>query len=160
MRASVLRSLLDAQRRRQPVALITNLASGEQRLIGAEESADDVLAAALAEGFRFDQSCVVDSEEGEFFVNIHNPPLKLVIIGAVHIAQALIPMAQVAGYNVVVIDPPIWALWARKKHTPNGSNGSKLRGFRPRSKKGFMPPSDWRSGREGPRRSPSPSWPR
>jgi xanthine dehydrogenase accessory factor len=105
MRASVLRSLLDAQRRRQPVALITNLASGEQRLIGAEESADDVLAAALAEGFRFDQSCVVDSEEGEFFVNIHNPPLKLVIIGAVHIAQALIPMAQVAGYNVVVIDP-------------------------------------------------------
>ena len=43
--------------------------------------------------------------EGEFFVNIHNPPLRLVIIGAVHIAQALIPMAQAAGYDVIVIDP-------------------------------------------------------
>ncbi len=101
----MLRSLLDAQRRRQPVALITSLANGAQRLIGAEESADDQLAAALADGFRFDQSTVVRSEEGEFFVNIHNPPLKLIIIGAVHIAQALIPMARAAGYDVSVIDP-------------------------------------------------------
>jgi xanthine dehydrogenase accessory factor len=105
MRAAVLQSLLDAQRRRQPVALITNLANGEQRLIGADESADDVLAAALADGFRFDQSSLVKAEEGEFFVDIYNPPLKLVVIGAVHIAQALIPMAQAAGYQVIVIDP-------------------------------------------------------
>jgi xanthine dehydrogenase accessory factor len=105
MKAILLRSLLDAQRRRQPVALITTLANGEQRLIGADESADDQLAAALADGFRFDRSAVIRSEEGEFFVDIHNPALKLVIIGAVHIAQALIPMAQAAGYDVIVIDP-------------------------------------------------------
>ena len=105
MNAALLRSLLDAQRRRQPVALITDLASGGQRLIGADESADDPLAATLADGFRFDKSAVVRSEEGEFFVDIHNPPLKLVIIGAVHIAQALVPMAQAAGYDVIVVDP-------------------------------------------------------
>ncbi|MDP9137712.1 MAG: XdhC family protein [Pseudomonadota bacterium] len=105
MKAAVLRSLLDAQRRRQPVALLTNLANGEQRLVGADEAPGDPLAAALGDGFRFDRSVVVRSEEGEFFVNIHNPPLKLVVIGAVHIAQALIPMAQAAGYDVTVIDP-------------------------------------------------------
>jgi xanthine dehydrogenase accessory factor len=105
MKSTLLRSLLDAQRRRQPVALITSLANGEQRLIGADESADDPLAAALADGFRFDRSAVIRSEEGEFFVDIHNPALRLVIIGAVHIAQALIPMAQAAGYDVIVIDP-------------------------------------------------------
>ncbi len=101
----MLRSLLEAQQQRQPVALITNLANGDQRLIGADEFADDQLAAALADGFRFDHSTVVRSEEGEFFVNIHNPPLKLIVIGAVHIAQALIPMAHAAAYDVTVIDP-------------------------------------------------------
>jgi xanthine dehydrogenase accessory factor len=105
MKADLLSSLLDAKRQRRPVALITNLANGDQRLIGADESADDLLAAALADGFRFDQSTVVRSEEGEFFIHIHNPPLKLVIIGAVHISQALIPMAQAVGYDVIVIDP-------------------------------------------------------
>jgi xanthine dehydrogenase accessory factor len=44
-------------------------------------------------------------EDGDTFVTIHNPPLRLVIVGAVHIAQALVPMAQVAGFDAVVIDP-------------------------------------------------------
>ena len=44
-------------------------------------------------------------EDGDTFVAIHNPPLRLLIVGAVHIAQALVPMAQVAGFDAVVIDP-------------------------------------------------------
>jgi xanthine dehydrogenase accessory factor len=60
-----------------------------------------VLAEKLDEAFRFDQS---GSHEGQF-INIHNPPLRLVIIGAVHIAQSVIPIAQQLGYDVTVIDP-------------------------------------------------------
>jgi xanthine dehydrogenase accessory factor len=53
--------------------------------------------------FRMDRSGV--EEDGDTFVAIHNPPLRLIIVGAVHIAQALAPMAQIAGFDVVVIDP-------------------------------------------------------
>jgi xanthine dehydrogenase accessory factor len=44
-------------------------------------------------------------EDGETFVAIHNPPLRLIIVGAVHIAQALVPMARIAGYDPILIDP-------------------------------------------------------
>ena len=42
---------------------------------------------------------------GDWFLGVHNPPLRLVVVGAVHIAQALVPMARLAGYDVTVIDP-------------------------------------------------------
>ncbi len=67
----------------------------------AGQAKDDPLAEKLDEAFRFDQS---GSHDGQF-INIHNPPLRLVIIGAVHIAQAVIPIAQALGYDVTVIDP-------------------------------------------------------
>jgi len=44
-------------------------------------------------------------DDGETFVNIHNPPLRLIVVGAVHIAQALVPMARIAGYDPLLIDP-------------------------------------------------------
>ncbi len=43
--------------------------------------------------------------EGNWFVNIHNPPLRMIIVGAVHIAQPLTQMAQLAGYDTVLVDP-------------------------------------------------------
>ena len=83
------------------MALITDLETGEQRIVPRAKAAEDPLAAKLDEAFRFDQS---GSHEGQF-INIHNPPLRLVIIGAVHIAQSVIPIAQQLGYDVTVIDP-------------------------------------------------------
>ncbi|MBQ0751975.1 MAG: XdhC family protein [Roseovarius sp.] len=53
--------------------------------------------------FRMDRSGF--DEDGETFVAIHNPPLRLLIVGAVHIAQALVPMARIAGYDPLIIDP-------------------------------------------------------
>ena len=101
MKRDILEQLLAARANRQAVALITDLASGEQRIVPRSASAGDPLAAKLDEAFRFDQS---GSHEGQF-INIHNPPLRLVIIGAVHIAQSVIPIAQQLGYDVTVIDP-------------------------------------------------------
>ncbi len=106
MRRDLLDDLLRARRDRRAGALVTDLDSGAQRLVARAEAAGDPLAAELETAFRFDASGVVRGADGrEQFVNVYNPPLKLVVVGAVHLAQALIPMAKAAGYDVVVIDP-------------------------------------------------------
>ncbi len=105
MQHDILDQVLTARDDRRAVAVITNLASGAQRIVGRDEMADDNLAAHLAEGFRFDKSGVVTTSSGEWFIQINNPPLEMIIIGAVHIAQSVIPIARLAGYRVIVIDP-------------------------------------------------------
>lgn len=101
MKRVVLEELLAARANRQGVALITDLETGEQRLVPRDAVADDPLAGKLEEAFRFDQS---QNHDGQF-INIYNPALRLIIIGAVHIAQSVIPIAQQLGYDVTVIDP-------------------------------------------------------
>ena len=75
---------------------------GEPRF--GQDLAADVLAAARG-ALRDDRSQSVDSSQGQVFLQVFNPPLRLIIVGAVHIAQALAPMAALAGYAVTVVDP-------------------------------------------------------
>ncbi|MDO5757022.1 MAG: XdhC family protein [Rhodobacterales bacterium] len=89
---NILTELVAARAARQPVALITP-PGGIPRLE----------ATGHAERFRMDRSGFM--EDGETFVAIHNPPLRLIVVGAVHIAQALVPMARIAGYDPLIIDP-------------------------------------------------------
>ena len=105
MTPEIFQQIMDARAQRKAVALVTALDSGKQRVVARDHAADDILAQVLDEAFRFDRSGVHKIPEGEFFVHIHNPPLRLIIIGAVHIAQALIPIARATGYDVVIIDP-------------------------------------------------------
>lgn len=91
---ALLADLVAARAARQPIAYIVDLDSGARRL----DPGDTV---ALAARFRADKSGV----EGSEFIAIHNPPLRLMVVGAVHIAQALLPMARMAGYDPVLIDP-------------------------------------------------------
>ena len=101
MKRELFDTLLAARKDRKAVAVITQIASGKQRLVNKEQLSSDPLATVLEEAFRFDQSGM----HGDDFVHIYNPPLRLVIIGAVHIAQSVIPMAGQAGYDITVIDP-------------------------------------------------------
>jgi xanthine dehydrogenase accessory factor len=101
VKRDILARLLKARAAREAVALVTHLDSGAQRIVPRVEAAADPLAAVLDEAFRFDQSGV---HEGHF-IGIYNPPLRLIMVGAVHIAQSVIPIAQLAGYDVTVIDP-------------------------------------------------------
>jgi xanthine dehydrogenase accessory factor len=105
MKGAVIQQLLEARRARVPIALVSELESGAQRPVRFEEAEGDELADALRRGFRFDESRVVTAEEKEYFIAIHNPPLTLIVVGAVHIAQALIPIVRSLNYDVVVIDP-------------------------------------------------------
>jgi xanthine dehydrogenase accessory factor len=105
MKPEIFEQVMDARAQRKAVALVTALDTGKQRVVTRDHAADDILAHVLDEAFRFDRSGVHKIPEGEFFVHIHNPPLRLIVIGAVHIAQALIPIARATGYDIVVIDP-------------------------------------------------------
>jgi xanthine dehydrogenase accessory factor len=105
MTPDIFEQIMDARAQRKPVALVTQLEGGKQRVVARDHAADDILAQVLDEAFRFDRSGVYRIPEGEFFVHIHNPPLRLIVIGAVHIAQALIPIAKATGYDIMVIDP-------------------------------------------------------
>ncbi|MHA6343906.1 XdhC family protein [Roseivivax sp. CAU 1761] len=92
----MLEKLVAARAERRPVAYSVDLDSGARRL-------DPAGAAGHAERFRMDRSGF--EPDGRTFVAIHNPPLRLVVVGAVHIAQALVPMARLAGYDPVLVDP-------------------------------------------------------
>lgn len=92
-----------------PLAVLQHLAAARaERQPIAYEVALDGVARQLTrdthpERFRLDRSGI--DEESGHFIAIHNPPLRLLVVGAVHIAQALVPMAQLAGFDPVVIDP-------------------------------------------------------
>lgn len=108
MQARHLATLEQDMAARRPAALLTWLDSGAQQVVrrgatGAEVSPD--LAEALETAFRTDTSRTVEIAGREVFINAFNPPLRLIVIGAVHIAQALAPMAEQAGYDVVIVDP-------------------------------------------------------
>jgi xanthine dehydrogenase accessory factor len=92
MGEAVLAELVDARAARRAVAYEVDVASGTRRLVEAER---------WPERFRADRSGM----EGEVFVHVHNPPLRMIVVGAVHIAQALLPMARMAGYDPVLVDP-------------------------------------------------------
>ncbi len=90
----LLERLVDARQNALPVAYVTDLETGGPRL---------KTQAAYPDRFRLDRSGV--EEDGRTFVAIHNPPLRMVVIGAVHIAQYLVAIARACGYEPVIIDP-------------------------------------------------------
>ena len=110
MKRALLEQLLAARADARPVVLVTELASGSQALVFASGDDGGWLAAeivsAAREALRVGRSAIVDpSDAGRTFLHVFNPPLRLYIVGAVHIAQALAPMAAMLGYSVTVIDP-------------------------------------------------------
>lgn len=106
MRREVLDALIADAAARRPVIRATHLETGAERLIypGAADEPEDV-AAAAAEAFRSDTSRAIETAEGPLFLDVRNPTLRFVIVGAVHIAQGLAPVARLAGYDVRIIDP-------------------------------------------------------
>jgi xanthine dehydrogenase accessory factor len=63
------------------------------------------LGPSLDDAFRRDKSAAVAESNGETFINVFNPTTRLIIVGAVHVAQPLVPMARALGYEVVIVDP-------------------------------------------------------
>jgi len=90
---------------RRPVVRATDLATGASRLLYPLEADGDPLAAAAREAAARDRSAAVPGPEGEIFLRVFQPPVRVFLVGAVHVAQALAPMLRLAGYDVLVVDP-------------------------------------------------------
>ena len=97
---------LNAERAaRRAVVLVTDTESGEQRLVKASDFAGDPLHAELDKQLRMGKSGSIEAGGRKLFLNVHAPTARMVIIGAVHISQALAPLARSLGYDVTVVDP-------------------------------------------------------
>jgi xanthine dehydrogenase accessory factor len=105
MKLDVLAALNTERAARRAAIIVSNIATAEQRLVKAAEIANDPLGAILAERLRSGKSGMADSDEGRVFLTVHVPAAQLVAIGAVHISQALAPIAKLLGYDVTIVDP-------------------------------------------------------
>jgi xanthine dehydrogenase accessory factor len=110
MKSAILERLLKDRAAKQAVVLVTELQSGAQVLVYRREVFGDLTldgdaVVRIRQALEADESGTVELGGKRLFLQVQNPPLRLVIIGAVHIAQALAPMAGLAGYSVTIIDP-------------------------------------------------------
>ena len=119
MKSRYIDAVLAANRAGHTVALATALKTGAQLFIGdaTEEgdlSLDDAARAAMRQAMRIGKNAAVDSPEGRVFIQVFSPPRRCFVVGAVHIAQPLVPMLIATDYKPIVIDPRgAWATEAR-----------------------------------------------
>lgn len=105
MNLDVLHALNTERTARRATVLVTDVASGAQRLVKAADVAKDSLKDALAKRLRMAKSGMEETPQGRFFVTVYVPSPRLVITGAVHISQTLAPIGQLLGYDVIIVDP-------------------------------------------------------
>jgi xanthine dehydrogenase accessory factor len=99
-------STLNAERAgRRAAILVTDVTSGAQRLVKAADISGDPLQDILGKHLRSGKSGMEEADDARVFLTVHVPPPRLVITGAVHISQALAPMARLLGYDVTIVDP-------------------------------------------------------
>jgi len=105
MRLDILKSLNTERAARRAAVVVTHQESGEQRLVTQDKIAADPLKDLLEAHLRSGKSGMEETAEGKVFLTVHVPPTKLIAIGAVHISQALAPIAALLGYDVTIVDP-------------------------------------------------------
>ena len=97
MKDATLKQVLADRAAKRAVVLATDLATGDERLIYPDAANDDPLRQEVQDAARRDRSGVVEAGAAKIFLNVYNPPLRLIIVGAVHIAQPLARMAAMTG---------------------------------------------------------------
>jgi xanthine dehydrogenase accessory factor len=119
MKSRYIDAVIAANAEGRSVALATELTSGAQLFLDADQvegtlELDEVSLSAMREALRADRNISLDTAQGRVFVQVFSPPRRCFVIGAVHIAQPLVPMLIACDYKPIVIDPRgAWATEAR-----------------------------------------------
>ncbi len=119
MKSRYIDAVMTANAEGRSAALATDLKTGAQLLLDNGETEgnlelDEVSLGAMSDALRADRNISLDTAQGRIFVQIFSPPRRCFVIGAVHIAQPLVPMLIATDYKPIVIDPRgAWATEAR-----------------------------------------------
>ena len=110
MKTELLNRLLKDQKAKRQVALLTHMENGAQSLVYPNETHGDLavdaaLRTATMDAFHDDRSHIETTHDGDVFIQVFNPSLRMVVVGAVHIAQPLARMAALSGWDVTIVDP-------------------------------------------------------
>jgi xanthine dehydrogenase accessory factor len=105
MKLDILKSLNAERAARRAAVVVTDLATGAQRFVAGADVEGDPLREVLESHLRSGKSGMEETPQGRVFLTVHVPPPRLVITGAVHISQALAPVARLLGYDVTIVDP-------------------------------------------------------
>ncbi len=114
MQQAILDAILAARAANRPVATVTHLESGDQALVYRDDTTsgkigdlalDDAAIKSARRAIADDKGARIDSAAGPLFIQVSNPPKRMIIVGAVHIAQPLVEIAQTAGYALTIVDP-------------------------------------------------------
>lgn len=108
MKDATLARILEARAARTPLAVVTRVSDGAQGIVtfdGADPSLPEETVSDASRRLADDESGTVVADGETWFVHTHNPPYRMVVVGAVHIAQPLVKMAVLAGFDAIVIDP-------------------------------------------------------
>jgi len=105
LKLDILHAVNAEREARRAVVVVTHVDTGEQRVVRANEVAHDPLHELIEKRLRMAKSGMEETPQGRVFLTVHVPSARLVITGAVHISQALAPMAALVGYDVTIVDP-------------------------------------------------------
>lgn len=110
MKRELVRRLQILRSEKQALALVTRLSDGQQALVMGQDvegklKLQEDTVTNIRQRILEDLSGVLVEPNSELFIRVYNPPLRLILVGAVHVSQALIPMAEIIGFDVTVIDP-------------------------------------------------------
>jgi len=105
MKVDILHALNAERAARRAVVVVTDVASGEQRLVKSADIGKDPLRDLIEKHVRMGKSGMEETAQGRVFLTVHVPSPQLVITGAVHISQTLAPIGQLLGYDVTIVDP-------------------------------------------------------
>jgi len=105
VKLDILKTLNAERAARRAVVIVTDVASGTQRLVKSTDVAKDQLKTLLEKRIRMAKSGMEETPQGKVFLTVHVPSPQLVITGAVHISQTLAPVGHLLGYDVTIVDP-------------------------------------------------------
>ena len=106
MNITTLEAILEAKRHGRPAVVVTSIEDHTQHLyVPKSLETSQSLDKAVQNALQTDRSQIIEIDGQRQFIQVFNSPLRMLIVGAVHIAQVLIPMAQACGYAVTLIDP-------------------------------------------------------
>ena len=117
MDKKVLEKILNLKKKKEPFCLVSKANSTDTKVITLSESSKSDLKQSINKALKEDKLILIENNNEEWIINPFNPPPKLIIVGAVHVAQSLALIAENLDFEVIIIDPR--EAFAEQERFPN-----------------------------------------